>query len=139
MDATHNTVVQSQSTAASVADDMGNLTNSIVEWRRLSGECTDLSQQIKERRTKLKALEAVILRIMKTHQLGTLELKASKGCLTTKETKKQQPLGTKTLKDYLAEYMKSEEEAITVMEFITGKRGENQTMVSKLKFVSLDI
>jgi len=118
---------------------MGNLTNSIVEWRRLSGECADLSQQIKERRTKLKALEAVILRIMKTHQLGTLELKASKGCLTTKETKKQQPLGTKTLKDYLAEYMKSEEEAAKVMEFITGKRGENQTMVSKLKFVSLDI
>jgi len=130
-----NTVV----TASTVSDDMANLTNSIVEWRRLSGECTDLSQQMKERRTRLKALEAVILRIMKTHQLGTLELKASKGCLTTKETKKQQPLGTKTLKDYLAEYMKSEEEALKVMEFITGKRGENQTMVSKLKFVSLDI
>ena len=135
METPQNSVVA----VTTVADDMANLTNSIVEWRRLSGECADLSQQMKERRTRLKALEAVILRIMKTHQLGTLELKASKGCLTTKETKKQQPLGTRTLKDYLAEYMKSEEEATKVMEFITGKRGENQTMVSKLKFVSLDI
>ena len=138
METPHGTATAT-ATATTVADDMANLTNSIVEWRRLSGECADLSQQMKERRTRLKALEAVILRIMKTHQLGTLELKASKGCLTTKETKKQQPLGTRTLKDYLAEYMKSEEEATKVMEFITGKRGENQTMVSKLKFVSLDI
>ena len=128
-----------QLTPAELNAEMANLTHSIKEWRRLTGESTELSQQIKERRTKIKALEAVILRVMKSHQIGALDLKASGGRDLTKESKKQAGLGAKNLHSYLAEYMNSDTEAMKVIAFINGKREGTQTTVESLKYVTLNI
>jgi len=116
-------------------NDMSTLSHSIVEWRRLTAECVEYQQQIKERKTKIKALEQVILRVMKSHQIGALDLKTSNARILTKQAKKQSGLGAKHLHDYLAEYLKSPQEAQKVMEFINGKR--EITTLDKLSYVKL--
>lgn len=58
---------------------MGTLTHSIIEWRRLKEECEEAKQQLREKGKKMKVLEEVILRIMKNHNIGALDLKNSGG------------------------------------------------------------
>lgn len=103
-------------------NEMTNLSNAIIEWRRLSDEVTEFRQQIKERNKKMKALEGVIVRIMKTHNIDALNLKNSGGRILYKKQKKQSGLGQKNLQKFLAQYMKSEDEAKKAMEFIQAQR-----------------
>jgi hypothetical protein len=69
--------------------DMSTLSSSIVEWRRLNDECADFKQQIKERTTKIRALQEVIMRIMKSHNVAALDLKNTGGRVITKQRKSQ--------------------------------------------------
>jgi hypothetical protein len=103
-------------------NELTNLSHAIIEWRRLTDEITGFRQEIKERNKKLKALETVICRIMKNHNISALDLKNSGGRVLYKKQKKQSGLGQKNLQKYLAEYMKSEDEAKKAMEFVQGKR-----------------
>lgn len=103
-------------------NEMTNLSNAIIEWRRLSDEVTEFRQQIKERNKKMKALEGVIVRIMKTHNIDALNLKNSGGRILYKKQKKVSGLGQKNLQKFLAQYMKSEDEAKKAMEFIQAQR-----------------
>ena len=98
--------------------EMGLLSSSIVEWRRLNDECADFKQQIKERSTKIRALQEVIVRIMKSHNVAALDLKNTGGRIITKQRKSQSGLTTKTLQSQLATYLKSEEEASKALQFI---------------------
>jgi len=116
-------------------NDMATLSHAIVEWRRLTNECVEYQQEIKERKTKMKALEQVILRVMKNHQIGALDLKTSNARIMTKQAKKQTGLGAKNLQDYLAEYLKSPQEAQKALEFINSKR--EITTLDKLSYVKL--
>jgi hypothetical protein len=103
-------------------NEMTNLSNAIIEWRRLSDEVTEFRQQIKERNKKMKALESVIVRVMKNHNIDALNLKNSGGRVLYRKQKKQSGLGQKNLQKFLAVYMKSEEEAKKAMEFIQEQR-----------------
>lgn len=103
-------------------NELSNLSHAIIEWRRLSDEITGFRQEIKERNKKLKALEAVICRIMKNHNINALDLKNSGGRVLFRKQKKQSGLGQKNLEKFLAEYMKSPEEAKKAMEFVQSKR-----------------
>lgn len=103
-------------------NELSNLSHAIVEWRRLSDEITGFRQEIKERNKKLKALETVICRIMKNHNISALDLKNSGGRVLFKKQKKQSGLGQKNLEKFLAEYMKSPDEAKKAMEFVQSKR-----------------
>lgn len=103
-------------------NEMSNLSNAIIEWRRLSDEVTEFRQQIKERNKKMKALESVIVRVMKNHNIDALNLKNSGGRVLYRKQKKQSGLGQKNLQKFLAVYMKSEEEAKKAMEFIQEQR-----------------
>jgi len=102
--------------------EMGLLSSSIVEWRRLNDECADFKQQIKERSTKIRALQEVIVRIMKSHNVAALDLKNTGGRIITKQRKSQSGLTAKTLHSQLATYMKSEEEATKALQFIQSNR-----------------
>lgn len=102
--------------------DMSLLSSSIVEWRRLNDECADFKQQIKERSTKIRALQEVIVRIMKSHNVAALDLKNTGGRVITKQRKSQSGLTTKTLHSQLATYLKSEEEASKALQFIQSNR-----------------
>jgi hypothetical protein len=128
-----NPVVAATAAAATVAPaaavtiaphdaDITVLPHNITEWRKLSEEKADLQQRTKEITRKMKAHEEVILRIMKAHQIGALDLKASGGRLHYKTSKKTEGLGAKTLQKYLTEYLKSEEEARKAIEFILEHR-----------------
>jgi hypothetical protein len=70
-----------------------------------------------------KALEEVIMRVMKKHQIGALDLKASNGRLLYKKRQSKGPLSQKSLHDILAEHLKSDEAADKAVKFIDEKRG----------------
>lgn len=101
---------------------MTSLTHAIVEWRKLSDEIAEAKQQNRERTKKQKALEEIILRVMKNHNIGALDLKSSGGRIVHKKQKRQSGLGAKNLEKYLAEYMKSADEAKKVLAYINEHR-----------------
>jgi hypothetical protein len=103
-------------------NEMASLSHAIVEWRKLSDEIGEFRQQVKERQKKMKALETIIVRVMKNHNIEALNLKNSGGRVLYKKKKSQTGLGQKNLQKFLAQYMKSEDEARKAMEFIQGQR-----------------
>lgn len=103
-------------------NEMGTLTHSIIEWRRLKEECEEAKQQLREKGKKMKVLEEVILRIMKNHNIGALDLKNSGGRVLYKKQKRQAGLGQKNLVKLMSEGLQSEEKATELMKYIQEHR-----------------
>jgi len=103
-------------------NEMETLANSIKEWRLLTEECRGLKEQISERMKRIKAYQEVIVRIMKNHNVAALDLKNTGGRVITKQRRSQSGLTPKTLQAQLATYLKSEDEAKKVLEFIQSNR-----------------
>jgi hypothetical protein len=103
-------------------NEMSTLTHSIIEWRRLKDESEEFRQQLKERSKKMKALEDVILRVMKNHNIGALDLKSSGGRVLFKKSKRQAGLGQKNLVKLMSEGLQSEEKANDLMKYIQEHR-----------------
>ena len=103
-------------------NEMSTLTHSIVEWRRLKDETTELKQQVRERNKKMKALEEVILRVMKNHNIGALDLKSSGGRVLFKKQKRQAGLGAKNMLKLMAQGLQSEDKANELMKYIQEHR-----------------
>ncbi len=103
-------------------NEMSTLTHSIIEWRRLKEESEEYRNQLKERSKKMKALEEVILRVMKNHNIGALDLKSSGGRVLFKKSKRQGALGQKNLAKLMAEGLESEEKANALMKYIQEHR-----------------
>lgn len=103
-------------------NEMATLSHSIIEWRRLKEEVEELRQQIKERSKKMKALEEVILRVMKNHNIGALDLKSSGGRVLFKKSKRQAGLGQKNLVKLMSEGLQSEEKANELFKYIQEHR-----------------
>jgi len=103
-------------------NEMTTLTHSIVEWRRLKDETTELKQQVRERNKKMKALEEVILRVMKNNNIGALDLKSSGGRVLFKKQKRQAGLGAKNMLKLMAQGLQSEEKASELMKYIQEHR-----------------
>jgi len=71
-----NTVVEAGTQPAlTEAQEMANLKQVIVGWRELEAEMATLNAQVREKRKRQKALEEIILRIMKKNNIGALDLK----------------------------------------------------------------
>lgn len=102
--------------------DMTTLTHSIIEWRRLKEESEEYKQQLKERSKKMKALEEVILRIMKNNNIGALDLKSSGGRVVYKTSKRQAGIGQKDLAKLMSEGLQSEEKATELLKYIQEHR-----------------
>jgi hypothetical protein len=103
-------------------NEMATLTHSIIEWRRLKEESEEYRQQLKERCKKMKALEEVILRVMKNHNIGALDLKSSGGRVLFKKSKRQAGLGQKNLVKLMSEGLNSEEKANELFKYIQEHR-----------------
>jgi len=103
-------------------NEMATLSQSILEWRRLMEECAGYKEQIRERTKKINVLRDIIVRIMKSHNVAALDLKATGGRVVTKQKKSQSGLTAKTLQGYLTTYLKSETEATKLIEFIQKNR-----------------
>lgn len=103
-------------------NEMSTLTHSIIEWRRLKEESEGVRQQLRENGKKMKTLEEVILRVMKNHNIGALDLKSSGGRVLFKKSKRQGALGQKNLVKLMSEGLQSEEKANDLMKYIQEHR-----------------
>jgi hypothetical protein len=123
---TTNTIIADGSAAGTLTtpqqNEMSTLTNSIIEWRRLKDESTELKQQAREMGKKMKVLEESIVRIMKNHNIGALDLKSSGGRVLFKKQKRQAGLGQKNMIKLIAEHLKSEEKASELMKYVQEHR-----------------
>ena len=103
-------------------NEMSTLTHSIVEWRNLKDQSTELKQQVRELNKKMKVLEEVILRVMKNHNIGALDLKNSGGRVLFKKQKRQAALGQKNMIKFIGEHLKSEDKAQELMKYLQERR-----------------
>jgi hypothetical protein len=108
-------------------NEMTTLTHSIIEWRRLKELCDDAKLQLRENSKSMKGVEEIILRIMKDHNIGALDLKSSGGRVLYKKQKRQGGLGQKNMVKLMSEHLQSEEKANNLMKYIQ----ENRPTVTK--------
>jgi len=109
---------------SSAEQDLQILPQMITAWKQVQEEGNKLKEELRERKVRQKALEEVILRIMKKHQIGALDLKASNGRLLYKKRESKGALSQKSLQDMLAEHLKSDDAAKKAVAFIDEKRGK---------------
>jgi len=107
-------------------DDLQQLPQVITAWKKIKEETSALKEQLRERKVRMKALEEVILRSMKANSIGALDLKQSGGRLLYKNKESKGSLSQKSLQEYLAEHLKSDEAATKAMDFISEKRGKKK-------------
>ena len=110
------------STQLTEAQDLQNLSTIIKTWRELNKENTVLKEQVREKTKRMKALEEMILRIMKKHNLGALDLKESGGRILYRRTSSKSGLTPKNLQVLLSTHLKSEEAATNALKFINENR-----------------
>ena len=101
--------------------ELQNLRQIIVTWRELEAEVSTLSAQVREKNKRKKALEEMILRIMKKHNIGALDLKSGGRLLHRKQTTKG-ALNPKSLTGLLAGHLKSETAAAEDIKYINEHR-----------------
>lgn len=109
-------------TTPTAEQDLQILPQMIAAWKEAKKESDVLKQQLREKVVKQRALEEVILRVMKKNQIGALDLKASNGRLSRRERKSKEALSQKFLTEMLAEHLKSEEAGKKAVEFLEQKR-----------------
>lgn len=102
--------------------EMQTLRQIIVSWRELEGEATAMAQQVREKKKRQKALEEMILRIMKKHNIGALDLKGSGGRLLYRRQTSKGTLNPKVLTGLLATHLKSETAAADAIKYINENR-----------------
>lgn len=103
--------------------DLTTLTHSIIEWRRFKENNDSLRQQLRETSKKMKALEDIIVRVMKSHNIGALDLKNSGGRVLFKKQKRQGALGQKNMEKLITQFLNSEDQAKKLMTHIQEGRG----------------
>ena len=115
---------QSQPTTAPNPDpqEMSQLSTMIKEWKTLQTESATLKEQVREKNKRMKAMEEVILRIMKKNNIGALDLNNSGGRLLYRRTNTKGTLNPKFLMATLSEHLKSEQKAAEAIKYITEHR-----------------
>ena len=103
-------------------NDLATLTYSIIEWRRLKVENDAVKDVVRERNKKMKALEEIIVRVMKSHNIGALDLKNSGGRVLFNKQKRQVGLSQKTMAKLVSEHLQSDEAALELMKYIQDHR-----------------
>ena len=94
----------------------------IGTWREMEMEVSTLSAEVREKKKRMKALEEMVLRIMKKYNIGALDLKGSGGRLLYRRQTTKAALNPKVLTGLLATHLKSETAAAEAIKYI----GENR-------------
>ena len=116
------TAVVDTTTPLTEQQELQNLRQIIVTWREIEGEVSTLNAQIREKNKRKKALEEMILRIMKKYNIGALDLKGSGGRLLYRKQTTKAALNPKTLTTLLMGHLKSETAAAEAIKYITENR-----------------
>jgi hypothetical protein len=125
------TTVVDTSSSITPEQELQNLRQIIVTWRELEAEASTLSAQIREKKKRQKALEEMILRIMKKNNIGALDLKGSGGRLLYRRQTTKTALNPKVLTGLLATHLKSETAAAEAIKYI-GEHRESRVRESLL-------
>ena len=115
------TTVVDTANPISEQQELQNLRQIIVTWRELEAEVSTLSAQVREKNKRKKALEEMILRIMKKYNIGALDLKSGGRLLHRKQTTKA-ALNPKALTGLLSGHLKSETAAADAIKYINEHR-----------------
>ena len=125
------TTVVDTTTPITEQQELQNLRQIIVTWRELEAEASTLSAQVREKKKRMKALEEMILRIMKKYNIGALDLKGSGGRLLYRRQTTKAALNPKVLTGLLATHLKSETAAADAIKYI-GEHRESRVRESLL-------
>ncbi len=106
------------------SDELQQLPQMITAWKEIQVETNKLKEQLREKMIRQKALEEVILRTMKKHNIGALDLKASNGRLLYRKKQSKGGLSQKNLQGFLGEFLKDDTKAQQAVAFIDEKRGK---------------
>ena len=117
------------------SDELQQLPQMITAWKEVQAETNKLKETMREKKIRQKALEEVILRTMKKHNIGALDLKASNGRLLYRRKQSKGGLSQKNLQGFLGEFLKDSTKAEQAIAFIDEKRGKKTMEV--LSFESL--
>lgn len=129
--AQQQTTVVDTTTPITEQQELQNLRQIIVTWRELEAEASALSAQMREKKKRQKALEEMILRIMKKYNIGALDLKGSGGRLLYRRQTTKAALNPKVLTGLLATHLKSETAAADAIKYI-GEHRESRVRESLL-------
>jgi hypothetical protein len=110
------------STSTTEQQELQSLSLMIKTWRELNKEASSLKEQVREKTKRLKALDEMILRIMKKHNIGALDLKESGGRILYRRSASKAGLTPKTLMTLLSEHLKSEDAATNALKYINEHR-----------------
>jgi hypothetical protein len=115
------------STTLTEQQELQQLSLIIKTWRELGKEVDTLNQQVREKKKRMKALDEMILRIMKKHNIGALDLRNSGGRILYKRASSKEGLTPKNLFSLLTTHMKSETAAADAIKYINEHRGSKVT------------
>lgn len=111
-----------------------NLPVLLSQWKKIQEEKRSLQQQkkvlgqqISEHDKRCEAMEAMIMGTMKKNSIGAIDLKSSAARAVLKKRATRAPTGKKEKIKQLAEYLKSEDEAKKLLNFLK----EKQTKIVK--------
>ena len=102
--------------------ELQQLSSIIKDWKEANEQIKTLNEQVREKRKRLKVQEEMILRIMKKHSIGALDLKGSGGRILYRRSSSKAGLNEKLLFVLLSQHMKSETAAADAIKFITEHR-----------------
>jgi hypothetical protein len=134
------TPVQNAAQTVAVLDptaeqELAQLPTIIQVWKQLKEEVINLEQQRKEKKARMKAMEEMILRLMKKHEIGALDLKSSGGRLVYQKQQMKSGLAQGTLLKLLSDHMTSEEKAKQALQYINEHR--DTKIRERLKYESI--
>jgi hypothetical protein len=104
------------------ANELKQLSTIITNWKEITAEMKTMNEQVREKRKRLKVMEEMILRIMKKHNIGALDLKGSGGRILYRRSSSKSGMNDKVLFNLLSQHMKSETSASEAVKYINEHR-----------------
>lgn len=108
--------------AAKARQELQQLSSIIKEWKEMNEQLKTINEDVREKRKRLKVQEDMILRIMKKHNIGALDLNGSGGRILLRKSKSKGGMNDKLLFGLLSQHMKSEVDAASALKYITEHR-----------------
>jgi hypothetical protein len=99
-------------------EDIQHLSEAIKAWHTTFEKITSARQIMKEESKRQKALESLIVNMMKNHAIGALDLKASGGRILYKKQKRTNAVPKKDMLPLLSEHLGDEKKAREALEFL---------------------
>lgn len=100
---------------------INELPNLLKQWMQLQDEVSTLNAEVKQRKTKSKALRELILRIMESHKVA--QLNVSKGAVVHQIREAKAPISQSSLLKHYTDFFQGDEsKARSLMEYLESQR-----------------